>query len=234
MDILLSKAGNATRAVSLASTASQKRTAGEAGLEQEAWDCRRLGQTAGNGHELDMLIKNLLRLGRTVSIPITTVPVPYFGLGLQQHEILSMKAFLQYMIKDGHTAKILGGHDISDGNSWRALQEFWSSYKCLDGDHSVFQDFDLRDPTKLCVPCFLYGDEGTGKRKHPVYILGWKPLLFCKASAWWRTFLYTVAPHELYSGFNKGIVAGNACLDAIADHFSEEAVSLYKEGRPAL
>ena len=218
------EAGNARRASQLAKTAGKKRKAGD--MEQETWDCKLLGQAAGSGNEFEAIIRNLQRLGRCLSVPITRIQVPYFGRGPVDHPIISLEDFIRFMLPN-HSEKLLGGYKVGSVESQLLLSQFWSRYRRMDPSHVVFEDFTSLSHV---VPLVLYGDEGTGVRKHPVWILAWKPVLFCHTSSWWRSYLYTVAPHEVYSGYKGGTSMGNACLDAMVGNFVSEAQKLYHQG----
>ena len=210
--------------MSLAKTgAKRKRDDGD----QETWECRRLGSASGTGNELDHLVRNLRRLGRSLNIPLTHIEVPYFNEDIVSHPVLSMQAFLQFMISKGHAAKFLGGYNLTDTRWKTLLQQYWLKYRNNDPSHSVFEDFETQ---QNIVPLMAYGDEGTGKRKHAVWVLGWKPVLFCRMTSWWRTFLYTVMPHQAYAGFHCGASGGNLCLDAVMESFAKDATKLYQEG----
>ena len=216
-------AGDARAAASVAATAS-RRCRDEAG---DTWACKQLGRTAGTGHEMDHLLRNLRRMGRSVPIRVTQIAVPYFNDGMVNHPILTMTDFIRHMLTRGHAAKLLGGYDLSDQRWQHVVAQWWERYKLEDPTHSVFSDFQHQ---RNVVPLMLYGDEGTGKRRHPVWILAWKPVLFCRPSAWWRSFLFSVVAHEAYAGFHAGVTQGNPCLDAVLQSLASEARQLYIDG----
>ncbi|CAE7791649.1 unnamed protein product [Symbiodinium sp. CCMP2592] len=221
--------GNATKAVGLAKT-GVKRGATAAGLDrqQETWELKRLARAADSskGNHLESLTRNLLRAGYGVQIPIDKIAVPYFDRGLCQHPVFSLEKFIVYMIKTGHSKYFLGGYDVNTEESRTVLSQYWLRYQKHDPGHVVFGNRPLSDT----VPLVCYGDEGTGKRKHPVYVLSTKVLLNCRQNSMFRYLLYTVVPHECYRGFQKGWAEKNECLDAVLEHYVLEATRLFEQG----
>ena len=211
----------------LANTAV-KRKAGEVSEgQQEMWDLKRLAQGHGScGNELQSLTRNLQRVGRCANIPIDQIPVPYFRQGVQMHSFMSLRAMLRFMLTSGYSKKILGGYDVSTEESQVCLRQFWRKYQRVDPGHPLFGHRPLEDT----VPLLIYGDEGTGKRRHPVWTLATKAVLNERAASMHRYFLYTVVPHELYRGYNKGTTQPNECLDAILQHYCLEARGLFDQG----
>ena len=226
---VLSQVGNASKAVGLAK-AGVKRGASAAGLDQqqETWELKRIARAAdsSNGNRLESLTRNLLRAGYGVQIPIDKIAAPYFGRGLCQHPVFSLEKFIVYMIKKGHSKHFLGGYDVNTEESRTVLSQYWRRYQKHDPGHVVFGNRPLRDT----VPLVCYGDEGTGKRKHPVYVLSTKALLNCRQNSMFRYILYTVVPHECYRGFQKGWAVKNECLDAVLEHYVLEATRLFEQG----
>lgn len=198
--------------------------------QQETWDLAVLSKGHGSGgNELATLTRNLVRLGKCLHIPISSVPVPYFGKGVVQHPVISVREMITFMIVNGFSKFFLGGYDVQDERSKTVLKQFWLRYQCVHPEHVA-----LSDPTKQLenlVPLTIYGDEGTGRRRHPVYILATKAVLNCRASSYHRNFLYTVLPHECYRGYNKGSDKTNECIDAISETYALEAQGLYETGR---
>ncbi|CAE7244150.1 unnamed protein product, partial [Symbiodinium necroappetens] len=194
----------------------------------ESWELQRIARAADSskGNHLESLTRNLLRAGYGAQIPIDKIAIPYFGRGLSQHPIFSLEKFLVYMIKAGHAKHFLGGYNVSTEESRMVLSQYWLRYQQHDPGHMVFGNRPLQDT----VPLVCYGDEGTGKRKHPVYVLSTKALLNCRNNSMFRYFLYTVIPHEYYRGFQKGSAEKNECLDAVLEHYVLEATRLFQQG----
>ena len=165
-------------------------------------------------------------MGRMLKVEIDYIAVPYYKQGISQHPILSTRSLFSYMLCNGYSKLLLGGYDIKTDESRTVLLQWWERYRVYDPGHPVFGSKPLEDT----VPVAVYGDEGTGKRKHPCYILATKAMLNCRNNSYYRNFLYTIAAHELYRGFHKGSSEHNECLDAIVRHYSLEAGSLFREG----
>ncbi|OLQ03544.1 hypothetical protein AK812_SmicGene13477 [Symbiodinium microadriaticum] len=140
--------------------------------------------------------------------------------------VRSLERLFSYMLNNGYSKLLLGGYDVKTDESRTVLRQWWERYRAHDPRHPVFSSNALADT----VPLALYGDEGTGKRKHPCYILATKAMLNCRNNSYYRNFLYTIAAHELYRGFHKGSSQTNECLDEIVRQYSLEAASLFREG----
>ena len=161
-----------------------------------------------------------------LKVELDYIAVPYYNKGICQHPILSLRRLFSYMLNNGYSKLLLGGYDVKTDESRTVLRQWWERYRAHDPRHPVFSSNALADT----VPLALYGDEGTGKRKHPCYILATKAMLNCRNNSYYRNFLYTIAAHELYRGFHKGSSQTNECLDEIVRQYSLEAGSLFREG----
>ncbi|CAE7851871.1 unnamed protein product [Symbiodinium microadriaticum] len=221
-------AGNASKAVSIANTATKRTVSAYLEGEQETWDLKKIAKThgTGSGNQFRGLVRGLEQMGRTLKVEIDYIAVPYYNQGICQHPILSTRSLFTYMLHNGCSKLLLGGYDIKMNESRTVLRQWWERYRVYDPGHPVFESKPLEDT----VPLAVYGDEGTGKRKHPCYILATKAMLNCRNNSYYRNFLYTIAAHELYRGFHKGSSQHNECLDEIVRHYSLEAGSLFREG----
>ena len=177
------------------------------------------------------VLRSMGRLGYSLSVPIRYVKTVYAGEDDVEHPVLSLLDMLQYMMNH-HSPLLLGGHSLDDpAGKWRdVLLQFWARYEWHDPTHPMWGDISPSDRSK-CIPLMVYGDEGTGKRKLPVWLLCWKPTLFAATDSYHRTMLYTCVSHALYAVFHSGMDGGNRCLDPLVQAFADEARKAYSEGQ---
>ena len=74
---------------------------------------------------------------------------------------------------------LLGGHMLNEGNAFRSMfTRFWSRLKIIRPDLDLFthDNWDL----SCCIPVAFHGDEGRGKLKRPVMVLGYQPVISVK------------------------------------------------------
>ncbi|CAE7619179.1 unnamed protein product [Symbiodinium natans] len=232
MFLLTSQAGNGSQAALIARGAASKRKAWEMDADDYHLAC--LG---GSGRSTKNSLRNVLRgmnrLGYSISLKITWIPrVPVCDVGPVDIPAIGLLDMLQYILDSGRSHMLLGGHDIG-GDTWcKVLNQFWHRFEKHDPTHCIFRDTSKSERDYL-IPLLAYGDEGTGKRKHPVWVLAWKPALFSNMNSYFRTILIATASHALYSQFHCGYAGGNQCLDAILDHFIKEARIAYHQGPPS-
>ena len=91
---------------------------------------------------------------------------------VQDFPVLLPSAWLRYMLSIGGELA-LGGHNLEDTSDWRQmLHDFWSKVQ------PTMPQLDLGDKDRsLCLPWALHGDEGRGKLKRPIMVLGAQPLI---------------------------------------------------------
>ena len=224
--------GHASRAAQIARGAAKRKFSSSAcELDREGDELRKIGGSgAAVKNSMRDVIRSMNRLGYSVSVPIRYVPTVYVDEGDVQHPVISLLDMLDFMLKQ-HSSLLLGGHSLEDAScSWKVvLLQFWRRYQWHDPAHVFFQEVH-RNETHTYIPLLVYGDEGTGKRKQPVWLLCWKPVLFAATDSMHRTMLYTCASHTLYSEFHCGMAGGNRCLDPLVDAFAIEAQKAYTEG----
>lgn len=67
---------------------------------------------------------------------------------------------------------LLGGLSLDDVDSFGdTLEVFWGRYKALE------PDFEVPGNPRYVIPYALHGDEGRGKGKKPIMVLGMQPLI---------------------------------------------------------
>ena len=228
------EAGNASKAAKIARGAGRRTTSSACEYDKEGDDLRKIGGSgATNKNSMRDVIRSMGRLGYSVSVPICWVPTVYATEGNVEHPVLSLMDMLTFMVNN-HSSFLLGGHSLEDpSGTWKTvLQQHWQRFEWHDPTHPIFRDASRRERSH-CIPLLVYGDEGTGKRKMPVWLLCWKPVLFAATDSYHRTLLYTCANHTTYSAFHCGMAGGNRCLDPLVQAFADEAQKAYTEGNLA-
>ena len=225
------RAGHASKAAQIARGAAKRKVSSAWEGDKEGDELRKIGGSgAAVKNSMRDVIRSMNRLGYSVSVPIRYVATVYADERDVQHPVLSLLDMLDFMLKQ-HSSFLLGGHSLEDAScSWKlVLQQFWQRHQWHDPGHVIYQDVP-RNERNTCIPLLVYGDEGTGKRKMPVWLLCWKPVLFAATDSMHRTMLYTCASHTLYSDFHCGMAGGNLCLDPLVEAFASEAEKAYSEG----
>ena len=223
------QAGNASKAAKIARGAAKRSISSACGDDKEGDELRKIGGSgAARKNSMRDVIRSMKSLGYSVSVPIRSVPTVYAEQGNVEHPVLSLLDMLTFMISN-HSSLLLGGHSLEDpAGTWKTvLRQFWQRFQWHDPTHPIFRD---RHEKSRCIPLMVYGDEGTGKRKMPVWLLCWKPVLFAATDSYHRTLLYTCASHTAYSAFHSGMDGGNDCLDPLVRAFADEAQKAYTEG----
>ena len=149
----------------MANTAAKRAVSACLEGEQETWDLKKIAKThgTGSGNQFRGLVRGLGQMGRMLKGEIDYIAVPYYKQGISQHPILSTRSLFSYMLCNGYSKLLLGGYDIKTDESRTVLLQWWERYRVYDPGHPVFGSKPLEDT----VPVAVYGDEGTGKRKHP-------------------------------------------------------------------
>ena len=228
------KGGHASKAAEIARGAGKRTASSACGFDKEGDDLRKIGGSgATSKNSMRDVLRSMSRLGYTVSVPISWVPTVYANdnkVEHVEHPVLGLMDMLTFMLNN-YSFLLLGGHALEDpsGNWKTVLQQFWQRFEWHDPTHPIFRDVTRRERS-YCIPLMVYGDEGTGKRRMPVWLLCWKPVLFAATDSYHRTLLYTCANHTTYSAFHCGMDAGNECLDPLVRAFADEAQKAYTEG----
>ena len=224
------EAGHASQATQIARGAAKRAASGA--VDEESHQLSKFGGSGSNTkNSMRDLLGNMNRFGYAVKVPIRYVTTVYHKQGEVRHPVLSLMDMLDFMINQGHSALLLGGHSLDDmSGNWRmVLRQYWQRYALHDPLHIVLTQNEPHE-REFIVPLMVYGDEGTGKRKMPVWLFCWKPVLFAATDSYRRTFMVTCVAHSLYSGFHSGMAGSNACLEPLIANFVGEAQRAYATG----
>ena len=137
----------------------------------------------GNARDDSHMCRNLHKLiessSRSLPIQISTTSVP---IRLSRRGRPLKKAVVEYpILLPSHWAQMIfrtGGHFFLGGSSMdqigsfqNILEKFWSNYK------QVEPAIAFQGSPRLAIPYCLHGDEGRGKGKKPVMVLGLQPII---------------------------------------------------------
>lgn len=77
-------------------------------------------------------------------------------------------------------AFLLGGVELEDSTTWRALLSwFWEAYKLTDDEHPIYHD-GVVDDFSLAIPYYTHGDEGRGPRNTAFMVQSFQTVLSVK------------------------------------------------------
>ncbi|CAE7893247.1 unnamed protein product [Symbiodinium necroappetens] len=172
-------------------------------IEQEAPGCLRGIKLMSNvdlSHAEIRLHKLVREWGLTLDIPMS-----FMRQGLFWVPILHVPDWMTYMLHK-EPRVLVGGYTVRDPEVHWHLRAFWHAYRHEDTSHEVYMYHS--DRLHVCIPYFLYLDEGRGYRKSPVMIVAFESVLGVATK---RNFDLKNAGRSSYTDDDEHF---RACLDA--------------------
>ena len=131
--------------------------------------------------------RNLHRLihssGRTfpVEIRVCATPVQVLcgkpGVRTVNYPVLHLSDWARLLLQKGG-AMLLGGFTLDqEPQIRRQFQDFWDKFKNVRPELAEIADLSSSDNAPIYVPMALHGDEGRGRLKRPVMIIGHQPII---------------------------------------------------------
>ena len=159
-------------------------------------EATRLKET-GHEHKLNDL---LARFNLTARIPMTSVSLG--TTATQQHPVLRPRDFISLLAHEGKLDLLFCGHTGVD------YKEFWDLWRLVEDDHPIFKVHKRN--LSLCIPIWIFADEGTSQKKKALMVLQFQPILgrgskraedvnMSGVSVTTR-FLYSVLSGKVYAG----------------------------------
>ena len=161
--------------------------------------------------------RNLHRLihaeGKTLEIPVSMVSV--MAKVLQGKPavqtvgwpVLHVSSWVRFVLEKAPMV-LLGGHSLDNPQGYQGMLElFWRRFKYFRPDLDIYKE-EAFNPC-MAIPMGLHGDEGRGKLKRPIMVVGAQPIISHLGAG------YTNAKGHIGSenwsfllGFDSGCVCG--------------------------
>ena len=106
------------------------------------------------------------------------VPLSEIRVNNQKLTVLRLKTWMDFLLRK-HCIHICAGLKRPNQERQDAIfEEFWSRYKCSNPRHPVY-DLEREGRLRLCrcIPIVYHGDEGRGRRRHPLLVTSFTPIL---------------------------------------------------------
>ena len=140
----------------------------------------------GTRNESRQLHMYIHRTGRTLPVTVTKVPTPIrvFMKGkprvvISNFPVIFLSSWARQVFEGYGGKAFLGGNSLEEESSWRPmLQTFWERFRHLRPDLDIYQKAEHEGwDLSACLPWAHHGDEGRGKLRRPVLILGFQMLI---------------------------------------------------------
>eukprot|EP00435_Cladocopium_sp_Y103_P035857 s2475_g9.t1 len=172
------------------------------------------------------LLETIHSLGYSLNVPLRNFPLLDQD---REHTCVPIRSLAMRMLQEC-PKRLLAGHGMDALADFRSLlQRFWNCYMVFNGRHPVFTEKTEAELCR-CIPIKVHADEGTGLRKTAIYQFSWGPVIPKDLNSCNRYFFWSCIFHEQYKKHHAGFEAGNAVLDDLMQHLTEELNSVYHDG----
>lgn len=172
------------------------------------------------------LLETIHLLGYSLNVPLQNFPLLAQD---REHTCVPMRSLAMRMLQEC-PRRLLAGHGLDSLEDFQSLlQRFWNCYMVFNGQHPVFTEKTAAELCR-CIPIKVHADEGTGLRKTAIYQFSWGPVIPKDLNSCNRYFFWSCIFHEQYKKHHAGFDAGNAVLDDLMQHLTDELNFLYHDG----